>query len=91
MLRVMPAIVKAFLASALILLGACDDQPTDHLCQVESSADECVEGRVCAEDTGGVLRCLRTCESQEDCPVDTLCAPARRSSNVCRTQGFESE
>ena len=53
-------------------------------CDEEVASGECVDGATCGKTKSGVLRCMRLCTMQTECPVNTECTGSKSSLKVCQ-------
>lgn len=61
----------AALALALVALGCSADVGAS--CDTPGSLDECVDGAVCTNESGGANTCRLLCADDADCPVGHNC------------------
>jgi hypothetical protein len=69
-------------AAVLALLAAgCGGAEIGEDCDTAGSADECVDGAICTnESSGGGAVCRETCDAHEDCPDGHSCNGVSGSS-----------
>jgi hypothetical protein len=58
-------------AIALALVG-CGASEIGESCDTGGSADECVDGAICTNESDGNV-CRLICETQDDCPMNYSC------------------
>lgn len=71
-------LLSSLLVVSLALVG-CGASEIGEACDTGGSADECVDGAICTNESEG-NNCRLICEVQEDCPMNYSCNGVTGSS-----------
>jgi len=69
---ILPRIAFTSLCALTLALAGCGGAEIGETCDTGGSADECVDGAICTNESDGNV-CRLICEMQEDCPMNYSC------------------